>query len=372
MATEGSPEKVADGFRLMPGDARQALRIRRFLIGSGTSLLVIVALFAGARIGVLPMEVAVQGSAIILALILLFYAAFRSGLNLRRADPSLTAEMIGAAILLLAYVMYHAPEARDAISLFYLVALLFGVLRLDTRRLLALAVLALAAHAAMLSLSFLRDPSANLKGAYIQLAALLIVLPWFAIMGGFVNALRHRLSDSHRELRDAYERIERIAIHDELTGLYNRRFLLDALARERSRATRLNAGFAVCLFDIDHFKSVNDSFGHATGDAVLKHFAAISNAGLRGADVLGRYGGEEFLLVLPDTDLTGAGSAAERVRAAVEAAAFPQLPAGRLITVTAGIAAWKREETAQDLLGRADRALYDGKASGRNRVVAVG
>ncbi len=208
MVAEAFRAMAAGGLRLMPKDVRQALRIRRYLIGSGTSLLVIVALFFFARIDALPAEIAIQGSAVILALILLFYAVIRSGLNLRFADPSLTTEMIGAAILFLAYIMYHAEQVRNALSLFYMAALLFGVLRLDTRRLLALSALALAAHAAMLWLSSARDPAMDLKAAVIQFTILFIVLPWFAAMGGFVNRLRRRLSDSNRQLQSAYDRIE--------------------------------------------------------------------------------------------------------------------------------------------------------------------
>ena len=356
----------------MPDDARQALRIRRYLIGAGSSLLAIVALFACVWLDALPVVVAIEGSALVLALIVLFYAAFRSGLNLRRADPSLTTEMIGAAILFLACIMYYAEGARNALSFFYGVALLFGVLRLDTRRLLSLAAFALVAHAVMLMLSFTSNPAMDLKAAYLQFTMLLIVLPWFAVMGGFVNSLRRRLSDSNRQLKDAYDRIEQIAVHDELTGLYNRRFLLQVLRREHARAQRLNTGFAVCLFDIDHFKSINDTFGHAAGDAVLKYFALIANSGLRAVDVLGRYGGEEFMLILPDTGRAGACATAERGRAVVEAAGFPALPADRRVTATVGIAVSRRGESVQDLLGRADSALYAGKAAGRNRVVAVG
>jgi len=353
-------------------DERQALRIRRFLIGSATSLLVILALFVFAELDALPTNAAVQGSVGILALIALFYAAFRSGFNLRRADPSLTGEMIGAAILLLAYVMYHAGAARNALSCFYMTALLFGVLRLDTRRLLALAVLALAAHAGMLALSYASDPGMDVKAAVLQFTVLVIVLPWFAVMGGYVNSLRRRLSDSNRQLKEAYDRIGEIAVRDELTGLHNRRFLLEVLAREQARAKRMNTGYSVCLFDIDHFKSINDTLGHAAGDAVLKHFAFVSNAGLRGVDVLGRYGGEEFLLILPDTGQAGACAAGERVRAHIEGADFPLLPAGRRVTVTVGVAASRPGEDGQALIGRADGALYEGKAAGRNRVVAVG
>jgi diguanylate cyclase (GGDEF)-like protein len=296
---------------------------------------------------------------------------FRSGLNLRFGDPSLTAERIGIAVLYLAWIMYLAPGARDLLSPFYMVALLFGVLRLDTRRLMAVALVALAAHSAVVVFSYLRDPMMNLKAAYMELAVLFIVLPWFALMGGYVNSLRHRLSDSNRELREANRRIEQLAVHDELTGTHNRRFLLSALEHEAARADRLASPCSVCLFDIDHFKGINDTHGHLAGDLVLKHFVVLAGAELRDADVFGRYGGEEFLLVMPDTDRGGASAAAERVRASVAVAAWPGLPAAHHVTVTGGVATRVRGEEPGALLARADQALYEGKHAGRNRVVAL-
>jgi diguanylate cyclase (GGDEF)-like protein len=320
---------------------------------------------------VLQLNIALGGAAIIGFFIVLFYGLFRSALNLRFRDPSLTTEMIAAAVLTLAFVMYHAAPVRNALSLFYLVALMFGVLRLGTARLLALAMVALVAHAAVLALSgSLNGPGA--AAGWTQLATLAIVLPWFAAMGGYVNRLRHRLSDSNRLLRDANLRIEQIAQHDELTGVFNRRYLIAALERERSRALRLGAPLCACLIDIDHFKGINDRWGHAAGDAVLKHFVVIAAAELRGADVFGRYGGEEFLLMMPDTDVLGALAVAERIRRTIGDAGFPQMSPERPVTVTIGVAALAREEPIFVLLERADEALYRGKEAGRNRVVAAG
>jgi len=187
-------------------------------------------------------------------------------------------------------------------------------------------------------------------------------------MGGYVNRLRMRLSDSHRDLKRAFDRIEQLAVRDALTGSYNRRFLMDCLAGERSRAERLNTAFSVCLVDLDHFKGINDNFGHAAGDAVLKELPALAAAGLRAIDVFGRFGGEEFLMVLPGAALEGARAAAERVRRAIEAAPFPAASEQR-VTVTIGVAQHGKGEDVAALLARADRALYAGKAAGRNRVV---
>ena len=157
-----------------------------------------------------------------------------------------------------------------------------------------------------------------------------------------------------------------------MTGVFSRRFLTETLALQHSRAARLGTVFSVCLCDLDHFKAVNDTFGHAAGDAVLKHFALLAVSGLRAVDVFGRYGGEEFLCVLPDTGQPGACVVGERVRVAVEGAVIPEVPAECRITVTIGVATTGKGEEVHAMLARADAGLYRGKDEGRNRVVAVG
>lgn len=373
MGTEGSPVETArvQGEGMRQDDRRQALRIRRYLMAAGTSLLTVAALYIAYFFGIMPWPAVLEGTAMIAALALLFYLLFRSGLNRQFGDPSLTTEMIVCAIVVLSYLMYQAPEARNALSLFYLAAMLFGVLRLSTPRLMTIAAIALLAHGTMLYLSELRQPGANGRLALVQFAVLAVVLPWFAAMGGYVNSLRHRLSDSNRQLKSAFDRIEQIAIRDELTGVYNRRYLMDALEREALRAKRVGTPLSVCLFDLDQFKRINDTLGHPAGDAVLRHFAQLAGSGLRGVDVFGRYGGEEFLLVMPDTDGQGARAAAERIRATVENAGFPQVPGDWQVSTTIGVATRRPQEEIQALIGRADGALYAGKAAGRNRVVMV-
>ncbi len=373
MAYEASaPGTRSVRFSIFPNDARQALRMRRYFMAAATSMLMPLLLLFLAGVGLVRDEAFVWSAGLVGALVVLFFIVFRIGLNLRFRDPSLTGEQILAAILTTAMVGYHAGQARPAIAMFYLVALLFGALRLGAGRLFGLAGIALFAHASSMWVWHKHNPWADVTDSLIDLGALALVLPWFAAMGAYVNGMRTRLTDSHRQLKSAYDRIAEIAIRDELTGVYNRRFLIDGLERERARAKRLGSGYAVALFDIDHFKSVNDTYGHAAGDAVLKHFALIAGSGLRDVDIFGRHGGEEFLLVMPDTALRGAVAAAERVRTAVHAAGFPQVPGNRRISVSAGVAEIRPEESVEALLARADKALYDGKSCGRNRVVAAG
>lgn len=372
MEAPAAGSRPAAGFRSIPDDTRQALRMRRFYIAAGTSFLMPLVLTVSAALGTVEFRVAGWGAAMVAALVAGFYALFRSGINLRFRDPSLTGEQILTAILCVAYLSYHVGEARPAIAMFYLVALLFGTLRLGAACLLGLAAIALLAHGVVLWIWHQRTPGADAAASLMQIAALAVILPWFAAMGAYVNGLRMRLSESNRRLTEAVERVESIAVRDELTGLYNRRFLLEFLGRETARTLRSGGAYSVCLIDIDHFKSINDSFGHAAGDSVLKHFAATTGADMRGADVLGRLGGEEFLVVLPNTDIQGAVNSAERIRRAVEASTFPGLPAGRKVTVTAGVARSTANENPSALLARADRALYQGKDAGRNTIVAAG
>lgn len=331
------------------------------LMAGGTALLACLALLVCAFLDLLPWQVAIQGTAGVATLVLLFYLMMRSGLNRRFRDPSLATEQTAAAILFLAYVMYYAAPVREALTLFFLLVMLFAAQRLSAARLAALSVLALLAYGTVLHLSYLRDQGAmDVKGALTQFAVLMIALPWFAAMGGYVNRLRARLSETNRSLEQAFRRMRELAARDELTGVYNRRFLMETMTREEARAARLGASFAVCLIDVDHFKAVNDTLGHPAGDEVLRRVAAVAARGLRAADVFGRFGGEEFLAVLPDTERSGALLVAERMRAAVTAETQ--------VTVTIGVAQSAKDDVAA-VLARADQALYRGKAAGRNRVV---
>jgi diguanylate cyclase (GGDEF)-like protein/PAS domain S-box-containing protein len=157
---------------------------------------------------------------------------------------------------------------------------------------------------------------------------------------------------------------ERLALYDRLTGLMNRRGMTSAIQRETSRAMRAGASMSVALLDIDHFKRINDKHGHDMGDLVLKLVATTISKAIRTSDLVARWGGEEFLLLLPDTNVEGARVVAERVRNAVASLA----PPCGTVTISVGIAELTRGEAGKDVLKRADAMLYEAKGSGRNRV----
>jgi two-component system cell cycle response regulator len=190
-----------------------------------------------------------------------------------------------------------------------------------------------------------------------------------------IGELRGRLKAGERVLllQDDLLRSQQVlrheASHDRLTGLWNRGRVLDELARELRRNRREMGSLAVILADVDHFKAINDSYGHAVGDIVLHRTGQIISSTLRSSDSVGRYGGEEFLLVLPRADVHSSRDAANRVRAAVEAAPISASHLELAVTMSLGVACTGSAviESAA-LIDAADQALYRAKANGRNRV----
>ena len=181
-----------------------------------------------------------------------------------------------------------------------------------------------------------------------------------------------RVTDLHAELDRHRAQLAHLARHDPLTGLSNRRSLDEDLEVLHARSQRYGRGFALAMCDLDRFKAYNDTHGHQAGDQALRAVAATIAGEVRGGDGVYRYGGEEFLLVLPEQTLDTALVAVERVRSAVERLAIPQPAAGPggILTLSAGIAAFGPGEatTAEELLGKADAALYRAKSAGRNQL----
>ncbi|MCQ1767750.1 PleD family two-component system response regulator [Neorhizobium galegae] len=182
---------------------------------------------------------------------------------------------------------------------------------------------------------------------------------------------RKRYND---RLRMSVRQTIELAVTDGLTGLSNRRYLDNHLKVLFNRAAARSRPLSVCITDIDRFKSVNDAYGHDAGDEVLKEFAARVRSTVRGADLACRYGGEEFVVVMPDTDATSAATIAERLRSIIESQPFHLKTAGIMLNITASLGlacSTQGAETPEQLLKQADRALYEAKNGGRNRVVAA-
>lgn len=185
------------------------------------------------------------------------------------------------------------------------------------------------------------------------------------------DALRDEMVKVHQinaELQKAMQTIQEISIHDELTGLYNRRHLMTMLDIEKKRSDRTGQLFFIIIVDVDHFKRINDTFGHLKGDEVLKVVSEVMQKALRGTDFCARFGGEEFVMVLGQTAENGALICAERARRLLETTKFPGFEEDLKVTISLGVAGYQSVEEISQTISRADLALYRAKNGGRNRV----
>ncbi len=180
-----------------------------------------------------------------------------------------------------------------------------------------------------------------------------------------------RSKEAELALRTAHAELERLAMTDELTGVPNRRHFLSRLESERQRALRYKHQVCMTMLDLDHFKQVNDRYGHPAGDEVLKHFAGLLRDHMRCEDVIGRLGGEEFALLMPETEPAGAQAVLERIRHELTLAPLDRIAPGFAYTFSAGVAGLSltKPPTCNHWIHEADQALYRAKESGRNRTV---
>jgi diguanylate cyclase (GGDEF)-like protein len=207
-----------------------------------------------------------------------------------------------------------------------------------------------------------------------RLAAMLcfvLTIGQCTFVGLFGSTLRKTLYRRTTELKAAYQRIEELAELDELTGSFNRRCIRRMLDEEIARAGRSGAPCSIALIDLDNFKRINDAHGHPTGDEVLRTFAITTFANIRGIDRFGRYGGEEFLLLLPGLAGDGAIRAVDRLRAIIAELDWSAFSPGMKVTISAGIATLRPNENPDTFLARADSALYEAKARGRNHIASA-
>ena len=173
------------------------------------------------------------------------------------------------------------------------------------------------------------------------------------------------------QLKSELELVNKLVSEDQLTGALNRRGLDDAMLREASRAERNATPLCIALIDIDNFKKVNDNYGHQVGDIVLVHLVAIIRETIRTNDLIGRYGGEEFLLLLPDSQIEEATAVTARLQRALSRRSVSWGNQQVLVTFSAGIAARHRGESVAALINRADQALYEAKRIGKDRFIVA-
>jgi len=295
------------------------------------------------------------------------YALVRSGWSQRFADPVLTFPhaLISITQCMAAYAQLGDHRANVMILIAQTIVL--SMFRLKPIQVLMLGLFTIVSLAAcVLGLAITdpgRYPASSGWTHFVVGGSTLLTL---SLIGKWVSDIRVRIGRQARELQEAVDTVKQMATTDMLTGALNRRMMTDLAENELRLIERMGTPLCVALIDIDHFKHINDHFGHHAGDAVLRGLAQHAQNQIRQVDKFGRWGGEEFLLMLPSISSVDAMSAVERLRVSVETLSYPGYP-DLHITFSAGLAQAKPGETLEHLVERADEALYEAKRQGRNR-----
>lgn len=305
---------------------------------------------------------------------LLFYLLVRTGWSERLSpkEPSMTLVQTvhGIAAIVGSYAI--TGPARGAVLAIMVLVLAYGMFSLSVRQARGLAVFALVALVTVMAWKHHTEPQ-RYPGwiELVHLAFAVVVLAGVSALSVRMGLLRRRLREQKQALEASLEQIRVLATQDELTGLVNRRHMMVMLRAEQARQQRNGQAMSVVLLDLDHFKHINDSFGHQTGDAVLRAFAGGVSSSLRVSDVLARWGGEEFLLMLPETGQKDALHCVQRMRDALARIDFDAIASGLQLTFSAGLASCEPGESIETVIELADQALYRAKRAGRNCIVSA-
>jgi diguanylate cyclase len=354
--------------------ARRAKQRRQILVMIGVSYVIdagVLLLYAQA--GATPLMIAPAYAASGLTLVIFSIILSEFGFNERFKDHYLVAPQATLCMLIALAFTYIAPEVGGMFLCTLFIVFSFSSLRSTPAQTMAIWT---AMTICLAGLFLLTDKPVSMPhGSHLERFATLLVfvltIGRCMFLGIFSSSLKQSLYQSGLKLKEAYKRIEELAELDELTGSYNRRCIMRMLDEELARAGRNGAPCSIALIDLDWFKRINDAFGHPTGDEVLRTFAITMFANIRGIDRFGRYGGEEFLLVLPDMSTDNAVRTLDRLRAIIAELDWSAFSPGMSVTISAGVATLKPEETPDSFLARADRALYAAKARGRNRIASA-
>ena len=300
-----------------------------------------------------------------------FTVLSEAGVGDRFADHYLTVFQISAHMALQFVFLVSVPTIGISFIAVLFLIFAFGTLRMTSTQ----AMLTWALAASGLAAVFLGSdlpigmPIATRLQRTASMLCFVFVIGQCAFLGLFGATLRKVLYRRSIELKDAYRRIEELAELDELTGSYNRRCIMRLLEAEIEKSRQVSKPCSIALIDLDWFKRINDAHGHPVGDEVLRTFAITMFANIRPDDRFGRYGGEEFLLLLPDTEGGAAQRMLDRLRSIIADLDWSAFSPGMRVTISAGVVTLRDNDTADTFLVRADNALYSAKAQGRNRIV---
>ena len=300
-----------------------------------------------------------------------FFTIVRSGFNLRFAQPSLALPQALCAQTLIAFAYAVTGPVHPATLILLTTVMVFGMFEMNTSSVWKLLAYTIGLMGATMAWCAHLSPVAypvQLQLIYFVMMA--TILPSISSLSVQLRRMRERLRTQKVELKSALEHIRQAATHDEMTGLPNRRHMLTLLAEHTIRQSRGGHEFFIALADMDHFKNVNDTFGHRVGDAALACFAEQARIHLRASDIVGRWGGEEFLLILPESPPGDPNTGIERLRGALAVTQVSALAPHLRLAFSTGITRYLSAEEIDDVIERADQALYLAKSAGRNRTIA--
>lgn len=263
--------------------------------------------------------------------------------------------------------LFVEPQLRLLLLTVPLFGVLYGALHLNRRQVALITVATWLAYLLGDLVLLSRNGDLDRQEGWLVVAFTLMLLGMF-FMASEVTALRKAFERRRARLDAAMQKLADLAMRDDLTGLYNRRYIMEVLARQKALADRGHVGFTLCYCDLDHFKRINDRLGHQAGDDVLREFGAVAEQVVRSVDFVARFGGEEFLMVLVDADAEEASRVAARLGDRTRGLEVDPRHPDQHLTVSVGIAEFRPGESIEDVIQRADRALYRAKSSGRDRV----
>jgi len=351
--------------------AKQRRQIQVMIAASYLLDALILSIYANA--GTLPPVIGPTYVACGLSTVAVYLVFSETGFTERFKDHYFVAPQLVVSVAVLLAFAYIAPEVGGMFLCTLFLAFSFGSLRSTPRQ--SAAVWTTMAIG-MACLFLLTDkpiglPQSNFLERVATMLVFVLTIARCTFLGIFSSSMRQSLYRRGLKLKEAYRRIEELAELDELTGSFNRRCIMRMLEEGIVRAQRTEAPCSIALIDLDWFKRINDAYGHPTGDDVLRTFAITMFANIRSSDRFGRYGGEEFLLVLPDTPAETAAGMLDRLREIIADLDWSAFSADMRVTISAGVATLLLDETSDILLARADSALYAAKAQGRNRITAA-
>lgn len=356
---------------VLGSERKQQVRITRSLTAAFVFIACIGLQIYASKSGFMDPERAWTLSILIVLNVVFWYGLLRSGLNQRFADPSLTLPQVLAALTIIVYAYSVTGRIHGSIMMLLTLVQVFGIFTLDLRGSRLAGIYSLILMGIAMAYKTNTDPvnyPYQLEIAHFILIA--AILPTISSLAAQLTSMRTRLHNQKNELAQALTRIQILATRDELTGLFNRRHMMEVMAQHQKRLIRSGYHrFCLALIDIDHFKRINDTHGHGVGDEVLKAFAATLQRTLRDTDVLARWGGEEFLLLINDTSPELANLGLDRARELLNTETLlPHMP-GLKVNFSAGLTGYIDSEDLSTCIERADVALYRAKAQGRQRTV---